>query len=360
MNLASDNTTGICPEILEAIEKANKGSATSYGADSITENLTRKFSELFECDLQIFPVSTGSAANAIALSTFAQPWSAIYCHKLSHIDMDECGGPEFYTGGAKLITSDGADAKILTDEFKKQIESMDIGDVHMVQPSILSLTQITEAGTAYSVEEVKSLCDAVRSVTDEKGKKMFVHMDGARFANAVAYLDKTPAEITWKSGVDLLSFGATKNGAMAAEAVIAFKPSLSNPLYYQSILKDELPFRRKRGGHLISKMRFLSAQLDAYITDDLWLKNARHANAMAKKLYEGIKNVKGMSFPYSINGNIIIVDVTEELKDKIEHKGLKFSHRKFFNKDLIRFVTSFDTPEKTIDWAINLIKECDR
>ncbi len=265
MNFCSDNATGVSPEIMTAIAAANCGAVLSYGDDEYTQGLQVKFSELFETSVTVFPVATGSAANALALAVVTPPYGAIYCHGESHINLDECGAPEFFTGGAKLVTITGNHAKIEAETLGKILDKAGVGVVHHVQPAAVSLTQATEAGTIYNPAEISQISEVVRR------HNLHLHMDGSRFANAVASLGCSPADVTWRAGVDILSFGATKNGAMAAEAVVFFNGELAKTF----------PFYRKRSGHLFSKMRFLSAQLSAYITDDLWLRNATHANKMA-------------------------------------------------------------------------------
>jgi len=266
MNFRSDNVTGVAPEILAALAAANAGSAAAYGEDAVTKRLAQRFAALFEHAVEVFPVATGTAANALALATLVPSWGVIYCHEAAHIQVDECGAPEFFAGGAKLLPLAGDDAKLRPEVVERAIGGQ--GVVHHAQPAAISISEATEAGTLYRPEEIAALGALARR------HGLALHMDGARFANAVAALGCSPAELSWRAGVDALSFGATKNGALAAEAVIFFDPAKVKGFAY----------RRKRGGHLLSKMRFLSAQLEAYLADDLWLANARHANAMAARL----------------------------------------------------------------------------
>ena len=266
IKFASDNVTGVCPEVLDAILKVNNGDSAPYGNDDLSKILQEKFSKIFEKDVVVYPTASGTAANALALSALTPVFGNIYCHKLSHINTDECGAPEFYTGGAKLITVKGVNGKINPQELSKSIGG--VGVVHHTQPSVVSITQLCETGETYELDEIKEISDTAHK------HNLKMHMDGARFANALVSLGASPAEMTWKSGIDVLSFGATKNGCIAAEAIIFFKPELVG----------NLPFLMKRSGHLLSKMRFVSAQLDAYITGDVWLSNAKHANKMGKKL----------------------------------------------------------------------------
>src|SRR5215475_8332743 len=254
MNFCSDNVTGASPEILEALTRANAGTRPSYGEDEQTKRVEAKLKEIFECDLAAFPVATGTGANALALSLITPPFGALYCHRDAHVSVDECGAPEFYTGGAKLVDLPGEHGKLTLAEIEAALAGAHKGVVHHVQPASISLTQATESGTAYRPAEVAAIAAAGRRY----GVRL--HMDGARFANALTFLKVSPAEITWRAGVDILSLGATKNGALAAEAVVIFDKALA----------EEFAFRRKRAGHLFSKMRFLSAQIDAMLAGDLW------------------------------------------------------------------------------------------
>jgi threonine aldolase len=277
VKFASDNVAGACPEVLDALMKANEGDSAPYGNDDYSKVLQEKFSEIFEKEVIVYPTASGTAANALALSTMTPVFGNIYCHKLAHINTDECGAPEFYTGGAKLIPLTGINGKITTEELEKNISGT--GIVHHTQPSSVSITQVCETGEVYELDEIKKIADVAHK------HKLNMHMDGARFANALVALNCTPAEMTWKSGIDVLSFGATKNGCIAAEAIIFFKPELVG----------NISFLMKRAGHLLSKMRFVSAQLDAYISNDVWLKNAKQANEMGKKLSEGLVNINSIN-----------------------------------------------------------------
>jgi threonine aldolase len=268
VNFGSDNVTPACDAVMQAVNAANVGTAVSYGGDDLTARLQRRASELFETEVAIYPVTTGTAANSLALSQIAAPFGAIYCYEAAHIVTDECGAPEFFTGGAKLIGLPAPDGKITPSQLTHALSFAEEMGVHHVKPAAISVTQATEWGTVYTSEEVAALSVLA------KVSGLRLHMDGARFANALVHLHCSPAEATWKSGVDVLSLGATKNGALCAEAVVFFDPALA----------ADFERRRKRAGHLWSKMRFLSAQLLAYLSDDLWLNNARHANAMAEAL----------------------------------------------------------------------------
>src|ERR1051326_5180848 len=331
MNFSSDNVTGVAPEIMAALAAANAGTAASYGADAITERLTRRFSEVFEREVAVFPVATGTAANALALATLTPPWGVVYGHREAHVQVDECGAPEFYSGGAKLRPLNGAHGKITAADLDAAI--MGRGVVHHAQPAAVSLTQSTEAGTVYQVVELEAIAEVCRR------HKLSLHVDGSRFANAVAALDRSPADLTWRAGVEALSFGATKNGTMAAEAVVFFEPAKATDFAY----------RRKRGGHLFSKMRFLSAQLEAYLADDLWLRNARHANRMAARLADGLAGVPGAGPQHPVEANEVFVEPPEPMIRGLYADGFQFYRWDDETSVVIRLMTAFDTDASAVD-----------
>ena len=305
-NFASDNVTGAHPAILEAMQAANRGSAMPYGADDWTRRVEARLSEVFETEVAALPVATGSAANVLGLGLLSPPFGTIYCHREAHIEVDECGAPEFYTGGAKLTLLSGADGKCDAAGLEQAV--VRAGDVHAVQPAAVSLTQATEAGTVYSVAEVSAMAEVARR------HGLGLQMDGARFANALVSLGCSAAELTWKAGVDVLAFGGTKNGCFAAEAVVLFDPAR----------RTELGFRRKRGGHLFSKMRFLSAQLDAYLADGLWLANARHANALAARLATGLAALPGVTVHHPVEANMIFARLPRTMAEGLRAAGFGF------------------------------------
>lgn len=333
MDFRSDNVSGAHPAMLEALARANQGTATSYGDDDITRGLAAKFRRLFETRCAVFPIATGTAANALALASMAPNWGVIYCHRGAHIEEDECGAPEFFTGGAKLHLIDGMHGKLAPGDLAAAIGES--GVQHHAQPAAVSISQASEAGTVYTPAEVRALAEIAH------GRGLHLHMDGARFANAVARLGCTPAELSWRAGVDILSFGATKNGALAAEAVIFFKPELAKDFLY----------RRKRAGHLFSKMRFLSAQIDAYLADDLWLANARAANAAADRLAAGLAALPGFSLLHPVEANEIFVAAPAAVLAGLEAAGALFYR---WGGELpdgrqgIRLVTAFNTPEAAV------------
>jgi len=335
MNFTSDNAAGAAPEILAAIARANDGTAGSYGADEITQRLNEKLSRFFEKEVVAHPVATGTAANSLALATLTPHYGAVLCHEGAHIYEDECGAPEFYSGGAKLIPIAGAHGKLSPASITAALGHFQRGFVHHVQPATISLTQTTERGTSYTPADVA----AIAGVAKKAG--MSLHMDGARFANALAFLKCTPAEITWKAGVDAMSFGVTKNGALAAEAVIFFDPKRA----------ADFEFRRKRGGHLFSKMRFLSVQIEAMLDDGLWLKLAGHANAMAQRLGQGLAHLPGCALEHPVEAN----EVFARLPSRSAMETLLTAGAKFYpwgpvaDRPLIRLVCSFATSEAEVD-----------
>lgn len=332
MNFCSDNVTGAAPEILEAIAKANGGAVASYGEDDLTHRVSAGLCDLFEREVDVFLVATGTAANALSLSVMAPPYGAIFCHPDSHIECDECGAPEFYTGGAKLVHLPSDDGKIHAETLRTALEAPDHG-VHHVRAAAVSLTQSSEAGTVYSLDEIR----AITRLTHQHDLK--VHMDGARFANAMAALGCTPAEATWKAGIDILCFGAGKNGALAAEAVVIFDQTLTEAFAY----------RRKRGGHLFSKMRFLAAQFDAYLADGLWLQLAGNANDAAARLAEGLAGIPGAAFRYTVQANEIFVELPEPTIRGLAADGFQFHRWPGEGARLLRLVTAFNTRPEDVD-----------
>lgn len=307
MSFISDNLAGASPTVLRALAAANDGFAPGYGADDWTARTEALFSELFERKVAVSLVASGTAANALGLASLVSPWGAVLCHRESHVAEDECGAPEFYSNGAKLIGLSGAGNKLTPATVLHQLALMRSGFVNHVQPQALSLTQSTECGLVYTADEITALKRAV----EPRGLK--IHMDGARFANAVAALGCTPAEITWKAGVDVLSFGGTKNGAWAAEAVIFFDPDDAS----------EMPWRRKRAGHTLSKGRFLGAQFEALLADGHWLALARHANAMARRLAQIFRHAD-IRLAWPCQANAVFPILTEEQRALLMANGVGF------------------------------------
>ena len=332
MNFWSDNTAGAAPEIVAAVIAANEGAVIAYGNDDLTQRVEAKIADLFETGADVFLVATGTAANALALSVMVPPFGAVFCHPGSHIQMDECGAPEFYSGGAKLVLLPDHQGKIRARDLEAALAEPNHG-VHHVKAAAVSITQSSEAGTVYSLEEVRHIA----AVAHAAGLK--VHMDGARFANAVAHLGCSPAEATWQAGVDALSFGASKNGAFAAEAVVLFERSWNETFAY----------RRKRGGHLFSKMRFLAAQFDAILEDGLWLTHATHANAMAARLAAGLEAVPGASLAYPVEANEVFPVLPEPVIEGLFADGFEFLRWPGGESTMLRLVTAYNTKADDVD-----------
>ncbi|MEQ9642501.1 MAG: beta-eliminating lyase-related protein [Alphaproteobacteria bacterium] len=336
MNFHSDNAAGACEAVMRALHDANAGAAVAYGDDPWTAKAQAALNDLFEREVAAFPVATGTAANALALSVLAPPYGKVYCHRFAHIEEDECGAPEFYSGGAKLGLLDGPDGRIPVEALAETLAAAAIGGVHHAQPAAISLTQATECGTVYELDQVCALAE----VAHRYG--LAVHMDGARFANAVAALGCTPAELTWKAGIDVLSFGATKNGAWAAEAVVFFDPGTAGDFAY----------RRKRAGHLLSKMRLISAQLVAYCDEAVWRANAAHANAMARRLGDGLVAQAGARLAHPLQINEVFVALSEKVAQGMLDGGVGFHGWPTSGSDVHRLVCAFNTDPADVDRAI--------
>ena len=335
---ASDNVTSACPEVMDAVIAANSGIAGSYGDDEWSLALKNRLSEIFETEVEVFLAVTGTASNALALSALAPVFGKIYCHELSHINTDECGAPELFTGGAKLIPMRSSNGRIDAVDLAETIRGS--GNVHVTQPSVVSVTMSCETGTVYQLDEIKAISKIAHD------NKMSVHMDGARFANALVSLDVSPAEMTWKSGVDVLTLGGTKNGCLAAEAVVFFKPEMVG----------NFPFLHKRSGQLLSKMRFISSQLEAYLTDDVWLRNARHANAMAKILSEGLNSFANIKLAYPTQSNEVFVHLPRDVIDYLNSFGYDINEEELDGK-AVRFVTAWNSELKDINDLLDTLAQ---
>ena len=329
--LTSDNIAGACEAVVAEMIKATHGEVMPYGGDPLTAQVNALFAELFECEVEVFLVSTGTAANVLSLAAITPPWGSVLCHPESHIINDECSAPEFYTGGARLVAVEGEQAKISLPALEKALNRR-MGDVHSVQPSAVSLSQVTEVGSIYSLAELQ----AITQLAHSKGLK--VHMDGARFANALVSLGCTPAQMTWQSGIDIVSFGATKNGAMAAEAIVVFDKSIA----------QQLALLRKRGGHLHSKMRLLSAQMLGYLSDDVWRHNARHANAMMALLQEGMASIAGVEIVTPAQANMLFCRLPVAMAEALLAQGFSFYTGRW-DEGVVRFVTSFQTQQADVE-----------
>ena len=331
MNFQSDNAAGVRPDILAAAAAAAGPSAAAYDADAWTARLDSVYSEVFSTSCTVLPVSTGTAANALALAAMVPPYGAVVCHADAHINVDECGAPEFFTGGAKLLLCKGESGKLTPGSVTSGMAAYG-GSVHQVQPAALSLTQATECGTVYSPDEVKSLADLAKS----RGWR--VHMDGARFANAVAALGCRPGDVTWRAGVDILSLGAIKNGGMTAEALVIFDENLV----------EAIRFRRKRAGQLPSKGRFNAAQLLAYVEQDQWLATAAAANAGAARLGAALAG----RVAFSVEANEVFVRLAPDEAIRLRSTGFLFYDWGAPADGLARFVVAWDTPAAAVDALI--------
>lgn len=308
MFFASDNAGPALPEVLQAVSAANTGYAMPYGADPISAEVVEQIRTVFEApNAAVHLVATGTAANSLALATLCQPFQTIMCSPVAHIQEDECNAPEFYTGGAKLTLVGNSD-KMTVADLIKAYEAEETRGVHGPQRGPVSITQVTEKGCIYTVDEIAALA----TVAHDYGQK--AHLDGARFANALVELGCSPAEMTWKAGIDAVSFGGTKNGCFGVEAVILFDPDTS----------WEFELRRKRGAHLFSKYRFLAAQMSAYLKDDLWLDSARRANANCKRLADGIAKIEGVEFLATPQTNIIFANMPRAAHQRLFNAGAAY------------------------------------
>lgn len=325
MNFASDNVSPFCPEILEALTKEAAANAPAYGGDETSKQLDAAFSELFDKEVAVIPVATGTAANCISLSALVSPYGGVVCHHEAHINEDESTGVAFFTGGAKLLPMDGPAAKLEAVSLDNFISGLVDRGVHSVSPECVAITQATELGSVYTVNEVKAIGEVCRK------HDLRLFMDGARFANAMAHLKCHPADVTWKAGVDAISFGATKNGAMAVDAIVLFDTSL----------KSRIEQARKRSGHLHSKHRYLATQLMAYIQDDVWLKNAAHANEAAQALADVLIK-QGATLAHAAEGNELFVKMSPDLTAKLRDAGLMFHGWPSLGSDVYRFVAAWN------------------
>lgn len=332
MWFTSDNASGAAPEIMAALQAANTGYARSYGADDLMSQVTAQLRDTFEApEAAVYLVATGTAANALALALTCPPWGAVFCHQHAHVAEDECGAPEFYTHGAKLALVPGAHGK-MTPETLAPVLARTGTSVHGVQKGMLTLTNVTEAGTVYTPAEIAALTAAAQGLP--------CHLDGARFANALAATGATAAEMTWKAGIDLVSFGGTKNGCLGVEAVVIFDPAMA----------WEFELRRKRGGHLFSKHRFLSAQMAAYLHDGLWLRLASHANAMAARLADGLAAKPGVTLTHPAQANILFPEWPAGTHARLQAAGAAYYDMPAPpGREAARLVTSWSTTKTDID-----------
>jgi threonine aldolase len=333
---ASDNNAGVHPLILEALQNANHGHTIAYGDDPYTENAIKSIKKVFGNHTEVFIVFNGTAANVLGLDAITQPYNSIICAENSHIYLDECGAPEKFTG-CKLLSLETNDGKLSVERISKHVHSF--GFEHHSQPKVISITQSTEMGTVYTHGEIKAICDYAH------GHNMVVHMDGARISNAAASLGSGFRELTTDVGIDVLSFGGTKNGMMYGEAVIFFNRDLA----------ADFKYRRKQGMQLASKMRFIAVQFSAFLTDDLWLKNASHANKMAKKLSERVKDIKGVKITQEVQSNGVFAIIPPETIPELQKEYFFYVWDEI--KSEVRWMTSFDTTEEDIEGFTTKLKE---
>jgi threonine aldolase len=327
---ASDNTAAICPEAWAALAEANAEGAASYGDDKWTQRVSDRVREIFETDCAVFFVFNGTAANSLALAHLGRSFHCVICHESAHIDTDECGGPGFFGGGLKLLPTSGGDGKLDLAQVQAAIDTQRQRGVHAPEPRVISITQATERGTVYRRDEIERIAEFARS------RSLFLHMDGARFANAVASLACAPKTVTWETGVDVLCFGGTKNGTAAGELVIFFKKELAH----------EFDYRAKQAGQLASKQRFLAAPWFGLLHNDVWLENARVANARAKLLAAKLTEL-GLKLEYPQEASALFLRMPDDLVGKLRGRGWQFY--KFIEPDVYRLMCSWSVTEQDID-----------
>jgi threonine aldolase len=336
IELRSDNAAGVAPEILAAVAASDAGSALAYGADALTARLHDVVRGVFEHDsARVFPVTSGTAANALSLSALCPPWGAVLCHETAHILNSEGGATSLLGGGAVMRGLPGDDFRVGPDELRAALDAVWWGDPHQSQPTALSLTQPTDRGTTYQADAIAELS----KIAHDAGLR--VHVDGARIANALSSVGSSPAEMTWQAGVDVLSLGATKNGGLSAEAIVVFDEAAA----------DELHYRTKRAGHVTSKMRYQSAQLIAYLTDDLWLRMAADANDRMARLAAGLERL-GVRLLNRTDVNMVFAEVDDDVATRMEHAGLLFYR---MGHGVIRLVTSWQTTDDEVDRTIEIV-----
>ncbi|MDQ0321839.1 threonine aldolase [Pararhizobium capsulatum DSM 1112] len=342
MIFSSDNWAGAHPIIAESLVKASTGFASAYGTSDLDRKVEKKLSEVFEHDVAVFFVGTGTAANSLALASANKPGGHIFCHREAHVNVDECGAPEFFSHGARMAPVDSENGRMDPAKLEAEIKRFPPGFVHGGQPMAITMTQATEAGTVYGVDEI----DAISSIA--RHYHLPLHMDGARFANALVTLGVTPAEMTWKRGVELLSFGGTKNGCWCAEALILFNPARAAEMHYL----------RKRSAQLFSKSRFIAAQFDAYLENDLWLDLAKHSNGMAERLAKGIEASTSARLAWPSGSNELFVILKKTVAETLQKDGAVFydwpvphqlASSVTADEGLYRLVTSFATTDADVD-----------
>jgi threonine aldolase len=331
----SDNTASVAPELLAALAEANKGPQKAYGDDPWTLQLDAACSEFFGTPVRAFVVTTGTAANALSLATLSPPYGNVYAHSGAHVVADECGAVEFFSGGARLTLLPGDHGRIDCQGLEQAIAAHP-ASVHTVQPAALTLTQATELGTTYRPSDIAALC----AVAHRHGLR--VHMDGARLANAIDFLDCHPADVSWRAGIDVLSFGATKNGALAAEAVV----------FFDTALVRDFELRRKRAGHLLSKSRYAAAQLLTYVRTGLWRTHARRANRLAQQ----VAAAAGVRLVHPVEANELFLDLGEAGKAALRAQGFGFYDWGAATGREARFVVSWDQTQSSVDALCEALK----
>jgi threonine aldolase len=334
---ASDNYAGICPEAWQAMEAANRGHVTSYGDDPWTAKAADAFRNLFETDCEVYFVFNGTAANSLALASLCQSYHSVICGDQSHVETDECGAPEFFSNGSKLLVAPSAEGKLTPDAIHELATKR--SDIHYPKPRAVTVTQATETGRVYAVEELRALADACRT------HGLSLHMDGARFANACASLGCSPAEMTWKSGVDVLCFGGAKNGMAMGEAV----------LFFDRALATDFDYRCKQAGQLASKMRFLSAPWVGMLESGAWLRNAEHANQCARQFAAMIEGIPGVKLTQPVEANAVFVEAPEEILNQVRKRGWSFYT---FIGGAARFMFAWDSDRKRMETLANDLREC--
>jgi threonine aldolase len=337
LEFRSDNCGRAAPEILEALLRANQGTAVGYGADALTLQLNDTLSEIFETSVQVFPIPTGTGANALALAAIGSPFGAVYCSPEAHINTSECNAVGFFGSGLKVTPIAGVHGKVCPESLEQNLNSAGFGLAHKSQPVAVNLVQATDLGAVYTIEEIKRLSDLAHA------KGLTVHMDGARFANALVHLGCSPAEMTWKAGVDILSLGVTKNGGLLSDAIVVFNPDIA----------DNIGFHLRRGGMIWSKMRFASAQVLAYVENNLWLRLARQSNAAAQELAQGIEHIPGARLIAPVQANELFVEMQAQALDQLAESGVLYYRRA---PTLARFVCRWDTTQDEITQLLGLMK----
>ncbi len=334
---ASDNYSGVCPEALDYMLKANEGSAPAYGDDIWTQKAADYFRELFEIDCEVFFVFNGTAANSLSLASLCQSYHSVICHEIAHIETDECGAPEFASNGSKLLLGKGPNGKLTADSIETIVQKRN--DIHYPKPKVISLTQATEVGTLYTIDELQ----AIRAVADRHNLR--IHMDGARFANAIAAMNVRPAEITWKCGIDVLCFCGTKNGMAVGEAI----------LFFDKALAEDFAYRCKQAGQLASKMRFIAAPWVGLLETGAWLSNAQHANDCAAYLEQQLAKIPGVEllFPREVNG--VFVQIPEAAIAALREKGWLFYT--FIGTEGVRFMCSWASTQERIDRLVEDLQQ---